>query len=298
MSKIKKASELIIPETVAGLIYGQPGIGKSTIALSSPNPILIDAENGVHRVQTEYRVDTLQVQDYQEILDELPNLKEYQTIVFDTINEVLVHIEKYIIKKNAKAVSADGKMNMYGYGLRSVEFKNLVNTIKYMGKNLIFVAHEVETKDDNGNTIIRPEISGKASAEIMKFLDFVGYCEMAGKRRTVSFAPCSKYYAKNSIKLNDIINIPTLEYGDKNNFVTEYIINPTIQTRQGESEERKEIDLLLTKGRDIIANSKDPNATIAEFKKMDLPLYVSLKLFEELKASTKLSYNEETRVFE
>ena len=30
-----------------GLIYGQPGIGKSTIALSAPNPVMVDAEKGL-----------------------------------------------------------------------------------------------------------------------------------------------------------------------------------------------------------------------------------------------------------
>ena len=37
MSLIKKSNELVIPTTVKMMIYGQAGMGKSTVALSAPN---------------------------------------------------------------------------------------------------------------------------------------------------------------------------------------------------------------------------------------------------------------------
>ena len=42
MSLIKKSNELVIPTTVKMMIYGQAGMGKSTVALSAPKPLLLD----------------------------------------------------------------------------------------------------------------------------------------------------------------------------------------------------------------------------------------------------------------
>ena len=50
MGLIKKANELEIPTIVKMMIYGQAGMGKSTLALSAPKPLLLDFDNGVKRV--------------------------------------------------------------------------------------------------------------------------------------------------------------------------------------------------------------------------------------------------------
>ena len=44
MSLIKKSNELVIPTTVKMMIYGQAGMGKSTVALSAPKPLLLDSD--------------------------------------------------------------------------------------------------------------------------------------------------------------------------------------------------------------------------------------------------------------
>jgi ATP-dependent Lon protease len=74
MSKIKKKNEIELPKSIVGCLYGQPGIGKTTLALSAPKPLLLDTDNGIHRVQSEYRSDVVQVKSYQDIFN---NIKTY-----------------------------------------------------------------------------------------------------------------------------------------------------------------------------------------------------------------------------
>lgn len=50
MTLIRKSNELTIPTTVKMMIYGQSGMGKTTVALSAPQPLLLDFDNGVKRV--------------------------------------------------------------------------------------------------------------------------------------------------------------------------------------------------------------------------------------------------------
>ncbi len=63
MSLIKKCNELVILTTVKMMIYGQAGMGKSTVALSAPNPLLLDFDNGVKRMNMAHleNIDTVQV---------------------------------------------------------------------------------------------------------------------------------------------------------------------------------------------------------------------------------------------
>ena len=87
MGLIKKKDEIELPSIIVGCIYGVAGIGKSTLALSAPKPLLLDTDNGIHRVQSEYRCDCVQVRRYNDILQVLfeEDLSEYQSIVIDTL---------------------------------------------------------------------------------------------------------------------------------------------------------------------------------------------------------------------
>ena len=61
MGLIKKPNELTVKTTLSALIYGQPGMGKTTLALSAPNPVLFDYDGGIHRVNAAHRVPTVQI---------------------------------------------------------------------------------------------------------------------------------------------------------------------------------------------------------------------------------------------
>lgn len=54
---IKKAFETTEKKTYAALIYGQTGVGKSTLACSADNSVVIDFDNGLDRVPILHRRD-------------------------------------------------------------------------------------------------------------------------------------------------------------------------------------------------------------------------------------------------
>ena len=68
------------------LVAGYPGIGKSTLALSAPNPLHIDVDFGIDRIEPRYRKDYIQPASYDEILADLTpeKVKDYDSLVFDT----------------------------------------------------------------------------------------------------------------------------------------------------------------------------------------------------------------------
>lgn len=68
------------------IIYGPPGVGKSTLALSAPDPVLIDFDGGIARVKAYHRKTTIQCQNYEEVLKDLNSdaVRNCKTIIVDT----------------------------------------------------------------------------------------------------------------------------------------------------------------------------------------------------------------------
>ena len=149
MGLIKKPNELTVKNALSALIYGQPGMGKTTLALSSPQPLLLDFDGGVHRVNAAHRVDTVQISKWEEVDEVLTSgeIAEYKTIVIDTAGKMLSFMDKYIMKNNPKMKKADGTLSLQGYGVRKNMFINFVNQVTLMGKSVIFVANEEKDKE-------------------------------------------------------------------------------------------------------------------------------------------------------
>ena len=253
MALIKKPSELPVKTTIMGGIYGQPSLGKSTLALSMPRPLLLDTDGGLHRVQAEYRTDSVPVTCYDDVLNVLKeDLSDYDTIVIDTLGKLVDFMCDKAAKENPKMLQGDGTFSQKGWGVVKNYFKALVKELERLDKNLIFVAHEKETQQGD-EKYIRPDVSGSSGKDIIKELDFLGYMEVVGKKRSITFMPSSKVYAKNSLQLDNYVEIPILQSGDKNTFLTDYILKPTIEKRKQEFGKKTTYEQVLKQADEIIA---------------------------------------------
>jgi hypothetical protein len=240
MSLFSKPADLKVSPKVKALIYGQPGVGKSSLALSAPNPVLLDFDGGVQRVNGAFQVPTLQVENWTQVNDALAEIEKGEfpcdTIVIDTAGKMLDYMGADIIKSQPKYGKADGSLTLQGYGVRKSMFINFLKRVAIMGKHLVFVAHEREEKEGEIK-VIRPEIGGSSAGDLIKELDLVGYMQSFsyeatkdGKHviivdRTVSWSPTQKFYGKNTCNLPPVHAVATNidEQGNiigENNFLT------------------------------------------------------------------------------
>lgn len=213
MGIIKRPSELSVKATLSVLIYGQPGIGKTTLGVSAPDAVLFDYDGGVQRINGAHQVPTLQPTSWedtslalQEIQNEMPEIK---TIVIDTVGKMLDYMSAYIIKTDPKMAMRDGSLSLKGYGVRKTMFVNFIKQLAIMGKNVIFIAHEREDRRGE-ETFKRPEIGGSSANDLIKELDLVGYMYAVGKERIITFDPAEYYYAKNTCNLPAVIKLPVV----------------------------------------------------------------------------------------
>ena len=233
--------------TLKGLIYGQPGIGKTSLAISAPKTFIIDTENGLKRVSAEYRAMTgnCVANTYQEILDLVNSdkLDKYQTIVIDTAGRLVDKMNDYLAISNPKQKKGDGSPSMQGWGAIKHQFSNFLKLIESKNKSIIFVAHEKEEKIDE-KMFKRPDIAGSSGKELVKDLDFIGYMSKVGNKITVDFNPSESYYAKNSIGTNDFIEVPRIK--GLNNFLTKEIFEKAAEKKVLDAENGAKFSSLIS----------------------------------------------------
>lgn len=245
MTLIKKPNELITSKVkLKGLIYGQPGIGKTSLALSAPKPLLIDFDNGLRRVAKQYQTDSVQVESYQDLLDILTkeDISNYETIVIDTLGKMIDRIADWLAISNPKVKQADGQLSMKGWGNVKAEFQRLLKLLENKNKSVIFIAHEKEEKV--GDEIMkRPDVAGSSGKDIVKELDFMGYMSMKGGKRTIDLAPNEAYYAKNSLGLDSFLEYKPL--AGVNNFLSQAIFTAYQEKLKKDEKLAQEYDLLI-----------------------------------------------------
>ena len=128
---IKKPAEMINETNrFRVLIAGYPGIGKTTLGLSAPKPLLIDVDFGINRVMASARKDYIQPNTYDELLK-----AETNTIVFELF-------KNYIIKRHNNITIDENEIlflfNRYNVTFKSdfvkldITLSNKLYTLKYI----------------------------------------------------------------------------------------------------------------------------------------------------------------------
>jgi hypothetical protein len=222
---IRKPTEKMPAKKFAVLLYGIPGMGKSTLGLSAPKPLWVDTDKGIDRVSPPHRTAYIQPDSYQEILDDLkpdnPDLTAFETIVFDTGGTLFDFMSDWIIRRNPKAGKSNGALSLQGFGEVAMEFKRLSDYVRrVLLKHLVIVFHAKEDRD--GDTPKwRPDVPGSTKNEVWKPVDLGGFMQAQNGKRTVSFfAMDERYLAKGNRSVNEVMEVPELARGRANDFLS------------------------------------------------------------------------------
>lgn len=303
MSLLTQPSELKHNQPISCLIYGQPGTGKTTLALSADKPVLIDLDRGLYRVEKRFQCPSLQVENYQQILDLINSdeLRPFNTIVIDTLGKLVDRMGDFVARQNPKFKQGDGTLSMKAWGAIKVQFIALVKQIFNSNKSVIFVAHEKEDKDGDIR-FVRPDVSGSSGKDIVKELDLMGYMEMKGNKRTVSFTPNEKYYAKNALNLPPVIEVPDTASG--NTFFQDKIVAAVAEKRRQEAELLADYESLKNIVETKVGEIKDIaglNEIYGEIRGLQViwdSQFFANKLLKEKSVELKAKYSKETGKFE
>lgn len=300
MTLIRKPAQLEVPQTVKAMIYGQAGMGKTTLALSAPNPLLLDFDGGVHRVNMGHQTDTVPVKnwsDANEVLKE--DLSPFNTIVVDTIGKMMDYIILSVCRGGIPQIKDWNKINQ--------EFTNFTRNISALGKNVIYVAHRDIRREGDDNVFI-PALRDKSYTAIVTELDLLGYVEAKGRERTITFEPTSRNDGKNTCNLPGLMNIPTVVDAEgnalQNTFFQTYIINPYVANQQKKMQDAGAYDRVMEELRDNIAlitdelSANDFISRINDFEHVGNSKAVARNLLTDKAKKLGLTFNKESVKYE
>ena len=197
------------------VLYGTPGTGKTSLAVTSENPILIDTDRGYDRACE--RVDTIEASNWEDIYNTenigqtivengqqkfVPGIiNDYSTVVIDTAKAMLDdYLSAYAVRKNYKLATNSLKR----FGQMADDFKLFVNTVRSFKKDIIFICHDKETQEGD---IIKhsPDCTGQSKDLLVRIADQVGYlCKENGKR-VIKFEPIDTRVGKNVAQIEDYL---------------------------------------------------------------------------------------------
>lgn len=197
-----------IAQPLRVLIYGVPGVGKSTLASQAPNPLFVGAEEGSGHINTN-RLAPVDWVDYMDLLDWFATSnavnpvtgKPYETLVLDTADAVEKMAIDYCclrdngtkdaVKKYDRNTWVDGKANLDGYGYgggpKVIEQEWIAMLAKFdvarrkRGVNVVMVAHSDNFKEKNAAGddygIIAPQLLKYNRDQSTAWSDAVLFCE-------------------------------------------------------------------------------------------------------------------------
>lgn len=255
------------------LVAGYPGIGKTTLGLSAPKPLHIDVDFGIDRVEARYRKDFIQPKSYDEILTDLvpENLRDYETLVFDTGGKLISLMSLWAIKKNEKYGQRDGSLSLKGYGFVGKEFQRLMDYCFYeLDKNIVMLFHAIEDKDGD-NTKLRIKVEGQTKNNVWETQDLGGFVEMVGNSRTIGFSNCERYFAKGTRGIHGVMNIPELTPNSSNDFLTKLFdqYNAKAAAEVEENKKKQEAyETAIKTGEEIIKSVVDAETATAAIPKL------------------------------
>lgn len=208
----------------SAIIYGPPGIGKTTLALSAPTPILIDFDRGVSRVRSQHRKATVMCSTYEEVLRDIRSkeMADYETIVIDTGGSFVTFLKDWAFRTQPGCKTKSGDFNsLKGFGFVKNEFNSFTEEIKTaLNKNVIYVFHSQEQSDKDGNPTQRLLCEGSVRNTVWNPCDFGGYVQVINGKRYICFTPEQEYFAKGCHGITGKLEIPELGPATPNDFMT------------------------------------------------------------------------------
>ena len=220
MPIIKPENMNFSDKNIIMIISGLPGTGKTTLALSAPDVLLIDTDEGLARVNPAHRKDASVCKTYEEILADIKAAEgQYKTIVIDTCGALIEYMKDWAMRTDPKASKNNGGFSLQGYGVIKAEFLRLSAELRKKF-NVIFLFHENMTKNGDEGTFYELVVEGSTRTLVYQPADLAAHLFIQSGRRYLGFTPTEQYSAKSAYGIKGLMEVPELKDGEPNEFLT------------------------------------------------------------------------------
>jgi hypothetical protein len=200
--KFKTQDQALALTSTIFVIYGEAGVGKSTLANTANKPLVLDFDEGYQR--SKLSKDCYEHVHWRDIANDsmlVDIIKDYETIVIDTAGTMLDSIMEWHIETNPKLE----RMKMQLFGELKNTFHKFLKLIRSLNKDIIFIMHSKQVTESE-QLKVKPLAQGSSYDLIIQKADMVGYMFKDDKGNTVlDFDAKDWKVGKNSAELPAII---------------------------------------------------------------------------------------------
>ena len=288
------------------IISGLPGVGKTTLALSAPDVVLIDADEGMARVKPEHRKDSSMVKTYEDLLEDVKSFEgRYKTVVIDTCGALIDLMKDWAMRNEPSASKKSGGFSQQGYGFVKTEFLRLSAELRKKF-NVVFLFHA--SKDKQGDDVFYDMVcEGSTKTLVWQPADLGAYLHIVNGERYLGFTPTMNYNAKAAYGIKGLVKVPELKDGEPNDFLTRLFaqVKANIAAEHAALQPQKEqYEETMGAGKLAIDTIQKPE-DVPEAMKAIKSLTHALTSERELKAALTerikelgIVYNKETKAYE
>lgn len=294
-------------KNIVMIIAGAPGTGKTTLALSAPDVLLIDADEGMARVKQEHRKDSAMCKTYEELLTDIKAAEGiYKTIVIDTGGALIEMLKDWATRTDPKASKTSGGFSLQGFGIVKTEFLRLFAELRKKF-NVVLLFHESKEKADEGFTY---EIvcEGSARTLVWQPADLGAHMFIQNNERYLGFSPSAQYNAKSAYGIKGLVKVPELKDGDQNTFLAKLFaqVKANLSAELAALKPQRETyDKAMLDGQALIDGIDTPEQAIDALNTIRTGFTHALTSQKELEAAFKArvkelgyTYNKETKSYE
>lgn len=196
------------------LVHGRPGVGKTTLCATAPNPIIISAESGLLSL-ADYKIPAIEIASIDDLYEAYDYVmtgegNSYETICLDSVSEIAERIlsdEKDNYKDGRKA-----------YGEMQDRMEKLLRAFRDIpGRNVYFSCKQEKVQSDTGALLLGPSMPGKNLSQGIGYFFDEEFCLAVGQDengtyRYLQTQPDAVVEAKDRSGKLDIIERPDLSY--------------------------------------------------------------------------------------
>jgi len=206
------------------IVYGQPGIGKTTFAASA-NAILIDCENGAGAVRgltrTPYLQSWPQMRQWLVELADLDKADAPQALAIDTVDWMVQRIVEHVVldldgKSNGDITNTLGTAHGGYFKAREIvqnivyrDLLPMLNAVADKGVAIILLAHAANTKmttpEGYDQRLASPDLPHWIAPPFIEWADAVLYAHRQDDRRLLLTEGTSVVLAKNRYGLPAVL---------------------------------------------------------------------------------------------
>lgn len=180
------------------LIYGQPKIGKTTLASQFPRNLLLAFEPGYNGLDNIMVQPITKWSEFKQVLRQLAQKEvqeKFDTITIDTADIAWDYCEKFICSSNVNENTGETPKTLgdipwgKGYDLCKKEFDSALRQIAMLGYGLVIISHEqlrnVKTEKGEEFQKFMPTLSDRPKLIVNRLVDIIAYLRLStedGKR--------------------------------------------------------------------------------------------------------------------